>query len=155
VSTLPPSIPPAPASLPGLTPPVHPLRARRIQIAWLAVLVIVVGLILRACEHRDNTYEGIARELTEAVQNNDLAAVQKLENSETAVDMTRARLGQAADALSPLGHIRRLRETAATGDPPRVHEFDVSFDKGAVHEKIQFDPDNKVFHFRYDRVPEK
>ncbi len=155
MSTLPPSMPPAPPSLPGITPPRNPSRARRVQIAWLAALVIVIGLILRACEHRDNTYEGIARQLTVAVQANDLAAVQKLENSETAVDMTRARLGQASDALAPLGHIRRLREAPATGDPPRVHEFDVSFDRGEVHEKIQFDPDDKVFHFRYAVVPPK
>ena len=109
-----------------------------------------MALVLRTCTHHENSYERIARALTVAVQNNDMTAVKKLENSETAAEMTNERLGRAADAFRPLGAIKRVREVPAQSDVPRLHEFDVAFAKGAVHEKIQFDPDEKVFHFRYD-----
>jgi hypothetical protein len=117
---------------------------------WLAAAVVVISLILNTCAHHENSYEHVAHELTLAAQNNDMAAVKKLENSETAAEMTNERLGRAADAFRPLGAIKRVREVPAQSDVPRLHEFDVAFAKGAVHEKIQFDPDEKVFHFRYD-----
>jgi hypothetical protein len=132
-----------------------PVRARGMQILWLVLAVLVVAGILRLFSHHENTYEKIAHQLTAAVQSNSMPAVQKMENAETAAEMTRARLGQAADTLAPLGEIKRVHETSATGDAPRVHEFDVTFEKGVAHEKIQFDPDDKVFHFRYDVLPPK
>jgi hypothetical protein len=67
--------------------------------------------------------------------------------------MGRARLGKAADDLGPLGKIKRVHEVPTTSKTPRVHEFDVTFDKGAAHEKIQFDPADKVFHFNYMPKP--
>jgi len=127
------------------------LDARRNQIFILAVFVIVLVLLVRACSGRENTYEKIAHELTQAVQNNDYNAVAKLENAETAADMGRGRLGKASDSLAPLGKIKRVHEVPTTSKTPRVHEFDVTFDKGAAHEIIQFDPENKVFHF-YQQV---
>ncbi|HEV2642874.1 MAG TPA: hypothetical protein VGT98_09215 [Candidatus Elarobacter sp.] len=126
------------------------MDARRNQLWILAVFVIVLVLLVRACSGRENQYEKTAHELTAAVQANDFNAVAKLENSQTAAVMGRRRLGDAADKLSPLGKIKRVRENTPAGDGPRVHEFDVSFDGGTVHEKIQFDPDNKVFAFNYD-----
>jgi hypothetical protein len=132
-----------------------PVRARGMQILWLVLAVLVVAGILRLFSHHENTYEKIAHQLTAAVQSNSMPAVQKMENAETAAEMTHARLGQAADTLAPLGEIKRVHETSATGDGPRVHEFDVTFEKGVAHEKIQFDPDDKVFHFRYDVLPPK
>jgi hypothetical protein len=132
----------------GTTAPV--LDGRRNQLYILAVFVIVLVLLVRACSARENQYEKTAHELTAAVQNNDFNAVAKLENSQTAANMGHGRLGQAADKLSPLGKIKRVRENTPAGDGPRVHEFDVLFDGGTVHEKIQFDPDNKVFAFTYD-----
>ncbi|HEY0394630.1 MAG TPA: hypothetical protein VGD01_09045 [Candidatus Elarobacter sp.] len=140
--------PPAAGPRPITTP--NP-AARRNQIIILAVFVIVLVLLVRACAGGENRYEKIAHELTAAVQNNDYNAVAKLENSETAAEMGRARLGAAADALAPLGKIRRVKESTPSTDGPRVHEFDVTFERGSVHEKIQLDPDNKVFHFAYDR----
>jgi hypothetical protein len=143
------NVTPGPAPLrTGTTAPV--MDARRNQIFILAVFVIVLVLLVRACSARENQFERTAHELTAAVQNNDYNAVAKLENSETAATMGRGRLGHAADVLSPLGKIRRVRENTPSTDGPRVHEFDVSFDNGTVHEKIQFDPDNKVFGFKYD-----
>ena len=132
----------------GTTAPV--LDARRNQVFILAVFVIVLVLLVRACSGRENQYERIAHELTAAVQSNDYTAVSKLENSETAATMGRGRLGAAADKLAPLGKIKRVRENTPATDGPRVHEFDVSFDRATVHEKIQFDPENKVFAFHYD-----
>jgi hypothetical protein len=121
--------------------------ARRNQIIVLAVVVIVAVLIVRACSGGENRYERIAHELTQAVQNNDIAAVQKLENAQTAVDMTRARLGRASDQLAPLGKIRRVKETTPPNGPPRMHEFDVTFERGTAHEQITFDPADKIIHF--------
>ena len=132
----------------GTSAPV--MDARRNQIVILAVFVVVLVLLVRACSGRENEYEKIAHELTAAVQNNDYNGVAKLENAQTAVDMGRGRLGAAADKLSPLGKIKRVHENTPATDGPRVHEFDVTFDRGTVHEKIQFDPENKVFGFHYD-----
>ena len=42
-----------------------------------------------------------------------------------------------------------------TPSPVDSHEFDVTFEKGAVHEKIEFDPEDKVFHFRWDTIAAK
>ncbi len=142
---------PAPQRTAGTTAPV--MDGRRNQIVILAVFVIVLVLLVRACSGRENHYERIARDLTAAVQNNDYNAVAKLENPETAADMGRGRLGHAADVLSPLGKIRRVHEVATTSKTPRVHEFDVTFDKGAAHEIMQFDPTDKVFHFDYRLTP--
>ncbi|HEY0613812.1 MAG TPA: hypothetical protein VGC96_04185 [Candidatus Elarobacter sp.] len=145
--------PPAAAGPRPVTTP-NP-AARRNQIIILAVFVIVLVLLVRACAGGENKYEKIAHELTQAVQNNDYNAVAKLENAETAAEMGRGRLGAAADALAPLGKIERVKENTPANDGPRVHEFDVRFANGTVHEKIQLDPTDKVFHFAYDRPQKK
>jgi hypothetical protein len=135
------------------TPPprtVMPPKARQNQLIVLAVILVLFVVLVRACAGHENKYEHIARELTEAAQKNDYTAVTKLENSETVAETTRARLGNAADKLAPLGAVKRVKDTTPEGDPARVHEFEVTFDKGTVHEKIQFDPDDKVFHFGFD-----
>ena len=126
-------------------------RSRQNQLVILAVFVVVLVLLVRACAGGENRYEKIAHQLTGAVQANDYAAVAKLENSETAATMGKGRLGAASDALAPLGKIKRVHENTPSGDPPRVHEFDVTFEKGSVHETIEFDPDGRVFHFAYDK----
>jgi hypothetical protein len=128
--------------------------ARRNQIIILAVFVVVLVVLVRACAGGENRYEKLAHQLTEAVQANDYTAVAKLENSETAAEMGHGRLGRAADQLGPLGKIRRVKESTPPNDGDRVHEFDVTFEHGSVHEKIQLDPDGKIFHFAYD-VPKK
>jgi hypothetical protein len=129
--------------------------SRRNQVVLLAALVIVLVLLVRACAGRENTYDHIARELTQAVQNNDYAAVAKLENVETAAEMGRGRLGAAADALAPLGKIQRVKEHTPGTDAARMHEFDVTFERGSAHETLVLDPQDKVFHFRYDQVQKK
>jgi hypothetical protein len=141
----PPAVGPRPVTTPTPT-------ARRNQIIALAAFVIVLVLIVRACAGGENKYEKIAHQLTQAVQNNDYNAVAKLENSQTAVEMGRGRLGHAADVLAPMGKIHRVKENTPSSDGPRVHEFDLTMDKGTVHEKIQFDPEDKIFHFNYDVV---
>jgi hypothetical protein len=141
----PPAVGPRPVTTPTPT-------ARRNQIIALAAFVIVLVLLVRACSGGENRYEKIAHELTQAVQSNDYNAVSKLENTEIAAEMGRGRLGHAADLLGPLGKIRRVKENTPPNDGDRVHEFDVTFENGKVHEKIKFDPDNKVFRFAYDGV---
>ena len=124
----------------GTTAPV--LDARRNQIFILAVFVIVLVLLVRACSGRENRYERTAHQLT--------AAVQRLETKETAADMSHQRFGHAVDAFAPLGKIESVKENTPPNDGDRVHEFDVKFQNGTVHEKIKFDPDDKVFTFAFD-----
>jgi len=145
MNVTPPVVGPRPVTTPTPT-------ARRNQIIALAAFVIVLVLLVRACAGGENRYEKIAHELTQAVQNNDYTEVSKLENTETAAEMGHGRLGHAADLLAPLGKIKRVKENTPPNDGDRVHEFDVSFDKGSVHEKIKFDPNDKVFKFAYDGV---
>ena len=127
-------------------------NVRRNQLIVLGVIVVLFLVLVRACSGHENRYEHIARELNDAIQKNDYNAVAKLENSETVVEMGHGRLGQAADLFGPLGKIHSVKEDTTKGDAPRVHEFDVTFDKGVVHEKIQFDPEDKIVHFAYDPV---
>jgi hypothetical protein len=146
------NVPPAPQPRIVTTPTP---RSRQNQLIILAVFVVVLVLLVRACAGGENRYEKVAHQLNGAVQNNDLAAVQKLENSEAAAEMSKGRLGRASDALTPLGKIKRVKENTPAGGAPRVHDFDVTFDGGSVHEQIQFDPEDKVFHFRYDQPVKK
>lgn len=129
---------------------IMPPNARRNQMIVLAVILVLFLVLVRACSGHENKYEHIARELTEAVQKNDAGEVAKLENVETAAEMNHQRLGAAADALGPLGAVRTVRDVTPAGSGPRVHQFDVTFAKGTDHETIQFDPEDKVYHFHYD-----
>ncbi|HEY4442265.1 MAG TPA: hypothetical protein VGN14_17525 [Candidatus Elarobacter sp.] len=150
--------PPPPLARPigtSTMPPPAVGRSRFRQMLWAVVAVLVVALVLRMCAGGENKYEKIAHELTQAIANGDVAAVQRLENSGTAADMSRARLGAATDKFTALGKIERVHEDTPATDPPRVHEFDVTFAKGTVHEKIELDPQDKVFHFRWDTVQPK
>ena len=130
-------------------------RGRQNRIIVLAVFVVVLVLLARACMPGANGAEKIASGITEALQANDLAAVQRYENSETAAEMSRVRVAQAADQLAPLGKIRRVKEVKAAGTVPRTHEFDVTFEHGSVHERMQLDPENKVVHFHYNAPAKK
>jgi hypothetical protein len=125
-------------------------RARQNQIIILAVFVIVLVLLVRACAGGENKYEKIAHRFTFAIQQNDIKTAQSLENVGTAADTPRERFGKASDTFSSLGSIKRVKENTPSSDRPRLHEFDLTFDKATVHEKIEFDPQDKIFHFQYD-----
>ena len=139
--------PPLPAGPRAVTTP-NP-AARRNQIIALVVFVVMLLLVVRACAGGENRYEKIAHEFTQALQSNDYTAAVKLQNSETAAQMGHGRLGRAADQLAPLGKIDRVKENTPANDGDRVHEFDVQFQRGAVHEKIKFDPEGKIYRFDY------
>ncbi len=86
--------------------------------------------------------------MTVALQNNDLAAVEKFQNAETATHVTRARRRPCRRCVRAAGQARpRARDRRP---PVSVHQFDATFENGVVHETIQFDPDNKVVHFKFD-----
>jgi hypothetical protein len=87
--------------------------------------------------------------MTVALQNNDLAGVQKFQNAETATQVTHAIVGRDADAFAPLGKLQQVRETSVV-QARGIHEFDATFERGVVHETIRFDPDNKVVGFKYE-----
>ncbi len=64
--------------------------------------------------------------MTVALQKNDLAAVQKFQNAETATQVTHAIVGRDADVFAPLGKLKTVRETSVDAKT-RVHQFDANF----------------------------
>jgi hypothetical protein len=127
--------------------PVNRNTTRLLLIAMVAV--IVIGLVRGIFAHHDTVYEKIAGQMTVALQNNDLAGVQKFQNAETATQVTHAIVGRDADAFAPLGKLQQVRETSVV-QARGIHEFDATFERGVVHETIRFDPDNKVVGFKYE-----
>lgn len=133
----------------------NPPRARQTQTIVLALAVVLLVLLARACFPGENKYEKIADGMTQALQRDDVAAVQKYQNAETATSVNRGRVGHAADVLAPLGKLKRTKEATPAGDGDRVHEFDLTFEHGTVHEKMKLDPQDKVVRFQYDVVAQK
>jgi hypothetical protein len=131
--------------------------ARRPNLrSWLILgfVVLVLAVVLKSCFFRESEFERIARDVTIALQRDDLPAVLKYQNAETATSINRERVGRAADALSPLGGFKSIKETKV--DPAtRIHEFDLTFDKGSVHETIKFDPEKRIVRFHYDKPIKK
>jgi len=126
------------------------------RLLLIAVVLIIVFALLRGIfSHHDTKYETIATQMTQALQSNDLAGVEKFQNAETATLVTHAIVGRDADAFAPLGKLQKVRETGVPADESaqRIHEFDATFDKGVVHETIRFDPDDKVVGFKYALPP--
>lgn len=129
--------------------PSAPPRSGRSRF-WLTLVVIVaIAALLRACFAHEGTFEKIARDVTVALQHDDVATVLKYQNAETATEVNRERVGRAADALSPLGSFKGVKQTSVNNDT-RVHDFDLRFDHGTVHETIKFDPEGKIVRFHYD-----
>lgn len=127
----------------GLTPQMR----RTLTVLFAIILAFMVFKLIFA--HHDNDYEKIAHEVTVGLQSNDLAAVQKYENAETATQVNRQRVGRAADQLAPLGKLKSVRETSADA-ATRIHTFNLTFDKGTMAEQIKFDPEKKIVRFHYD-----
>lgn len=136
------------------TVPRAPRRNQR-SLLIAAVAVVLVVLLFRACFVHENKYEKLARDVTVALQSNDVQAVNKYQNAETATHVNRGIVGRAADTLAPLGKIKNVKETTPSGTPDRVHEFDVQFDKGMVHEKMKVDPQDKIVSFHYEPAAAK
>jgi hypothetical protein len=126
-------------------------RPPRLGLLLAILAVVVIALLLRACVFHENTYERIARDVTVAIQHNDLDGVNKFQNAQTATTVNHERVGRAADVLAPLGAVKSVKQTAVDNDT-RVHDFDVTFEHGKVHERIQFDPEQKIVHFGYDHA---
>jgi hypothetical protein len=140
-------------ALPGRPAPKPPLPQSRRLLLIALVLIIGYGVATSVFGHHDNTYEKIAAQMTQALENNDLAGVEKFQNAETATQVTHAIVGRDADVFKPLGNVKKVRETTpadASEGARRIHEFDVTFDKGVVHETIRFDPQDKVVGFKYE-----
>ena len=127
-------------------------RARQNQIILLAVFVIVLVLLVRACSGHENKYEHIARDFTQAIIDNNYTAAVKMQNVETAAEMGRGPFGHASDVIAPLGKIEHVREVTPPNDGPRVHEFDITLQKGSIHEYIKLDPNDKIYRFDYHKL---
>jgi hypothetical protein len=125
-------------------------RGRQLIVA-IVVLIVVIGAIKLFLPH-ENTYEKIARNVTLALQSNNVDDVKKYQNAETATKVTRGIVGRAADRLAPFGKLKSVKETTPKDAPERVHEFDVTFERGEIHETMKLDPDSKIVAFHYDKV---
>ncbi len=121
--------------------------SRPVVLGLILVLLFVAGRLIFG--HHENKWERIAGDVTVALQKNDVAAVKSYQNAETATHVTASRVGRGADTLGPLGTMKSVKQTAVDDDT-RVHQFDVTFDRGTVHETVKFDPDDKIVSFRYD-----
>jgi hypothetical protein len=140
-------------SVPSVTPRraagVNP-RGRQLVFALIALVVILV--LIKLFMPHENKYEKLARNVTAALQSNDVDAVKKYQNAETATLVNRGIVGRAADILAPLGKIKSVKETTPQDAADRTHEFDIAFEKGAIHEKFKVDPDAKIVTFAYEKV---
>ncbi len=114
----------------------------------IVILVVLALLVGRLFKHHDNKYEQLARNVTVALQNDDVDAVKKYQNAETATTITRGVVGRLSDRLAPLGKLKTVKETTPSDAPDQIHDFDVAFEKGTIHETMKVDPDNKIVHFR-------
>jgi hypothetical protein len=120
------------------------------RITSLLLIVLVAMLAVRLIfGHHPSKEETIAKDVTVALQKNDVEGVRKFQNAETATHVTASRVGRGADALAPLGSYKTIKETSADPDT-RVHHFTLTFDKGTLDETIKFDPDDKIVVFHYD-----
>jgi hypothetical protein len=137
----------------GVAPPGQSNRRRMIFL--IPLLFVLVILLFRACSQHENKYEKIAMDLTVALQNNDIIAVDKLLNAETATHMNRGLVGRNADHFAPLGKIKSVKEVTPADAAPRRHEFTVIFEKGVVHEDLGLDPEDKIVHFTPTLNPKK
>jgi hypothetical protein len=136
--------------LPGGVPaPRAPLSMPARIMVIVLVAVLGFGLLRAVFGHHETQEERIAWDVTAALQQNDLPGVEKWQNVETATQVTHGIVGRAADAFAPLGKLEKIRETSADAQT-RVHQFDVTFDKGVVRETIKFDPSDKIVGFKYD-----
>jgi hypothetical protein len=124
-------------------------RNRPIVVGLIVLLLVVAVRLLFG--HHETKFEHIAASVTQALQKNDVAGVKQYQNAETATLVTASVVGRGADALAPLGALKRVKQTSADPDT-RIHLFDVTFDKGTMHETIKFDPDDKIVSFRYDDI---
>jgi hypothetical protein len=128
----------------------QPARASNRTIALVVVVALVLVFASRTLfGHHANHFETIAADVTTALQKNDVAGVKKYQNVETATQVTASRVGRGADTLAPLGSLKQTHETAADATT-RVHQFDLTFEHGTLHETIKFDPDEKIVGFHYD-----
>jgi hypothetical protein len=134
------------AALPGSATIAKPPGANPVRLVLIAVVAaIVIGLIWQML-HRENAFESVAQRMTAALARNDFATVETYQNAETATHVTRGIVGHDADLFAPLGNVKKAKETAVDG---ATHQFDVTFDKGVVHETIKFDPAGKVVNFHF------
>jgi hypothetical protein len=133
-------------------PAVAPVNPRGRQLIIAVVVLVVIVLLVKLLGPHENKYEKLAGSVTVALQNNDLDAVRKLQNAETATDINRGIVGRAADVLAPLGKLKSVKEVTPPDAPERTHEFTVTFDRGAVRERMKVDPDFKIVRFQYEKI---
>ncbi|MBV8355595.1 MAG: hypothetical protein JO101_09760 [Candidatus Eremiobacteraeota bacterium] len=111
------------------------------------LVVLSIVIVARSFAHRENPSERLVREVTVAVQNNDMTPVAKDFNALTREKLTRASVGRLSDQLAPLGKVKSVVETTPKDAEPRHHTFVVHFEKADWTARMVLDEDGKIAGF--------
>lgn len=125
-------------------PPVNPQR----NILITVLIVVLAFFLLSRLFTHENRYEKLATNITNAIANNDMRPVEKNFNAIRRTQLQdRARVGNLANMVVPLGKLKRSKENTPSGAPAGYHQFTEQFEKGTLFEKYQLDSDGKVVNF--------
>jgi len=111
------------------------------------IIAAIAMLTIAGCGHGAGNEQKIADDVTQAVYNNDVAAVQQNFTSDLAAQVTRASVGQLSDTMHQLGNYQGLTETGSDLVAKR-YIFDAKFDKGDMTVRIRVDNNGKVAAYR-------
>ena len=142
--------PPVPVPA-GARPPLV-RRTLPTPLVWLIVAVLLVVIAFSFCTHRENPNEKLVRQVTEAVQRNDMSPVAKDFNAIQREQLTRGSVGRLSDQVAPLGKVKGVNETTPKDAAPRHHTFVVHFEKADWNAYMALDEDGKITSF-YLRPP--
>ena len=118
---------------------------------FFGIVAASVLLAIAGCSHASNEQK-IADDLTQAIYNNDVAAVQQNFTSDLAAQVTRASVGQLSDMMHQIGNYQGLTETGSDL-PAKRYIFDAKFDKGDMTVRIRLDNNGKLAAYRVTPGP--
>ena len=130
---------------------VPPAKTNQRNILIAAVAIVLAFVLFRTFGPHENKFEKTASDVTMAIQKNDSAALAKDFDATAREQMTRQRVGAAADALAPLGKLKSVKEDTPADAGERVHEFKLTFEHGTLRERFKYDVDGKAEGFKYDQ----
>lgn len=111
------------------------------------LLAIIASLAIAACSHAAGNEQKVADDVTQAVYNNDMSAVQSNFTPDLAASVTRATVGDYSDKMHRFGGYKGITETG--NDIPRhLYIFDAKFDKGDMTVRMRLSDDGKVAAYR-------
>ena len=126
--------------------PGAPGRAKALLPLALGVLILISAFNIFT--HRENRYERLARDVTQAVAANDMRPVEKEFNAIRRPQLEdRAKVGSLSDFVNADGKLQSVKEQPAPAGKPGTHLFIATFEKGQRAEDITLDSDGKIVNF--------